>query len=298
MELWGFHIGRKKKLADKIREKLEKDISETLEKLVGSEIKRLRETADLTAKQRDEAQAALASRNIDLETLKSRFEALRNITEAQKYQIETESERLRVELFDYIEEYLRANPSKVLLVVRAMRDRNLLYAKEFFRTCIGIDRTISDVPSAEVPYGLQMLEAYEEGCRSNYQIDIARAVTWYTHSELKGIQKDHRLSAFEHIIDTTKRGDFKKATEEYTRQQIHRDYVLTLTKTERDLIRIRDERFAGSWTSMLKTAEQTGKNTREITLQEETSLTAPLIRKLMDYEQKNNVVLEYSGKDF
>ncbi len=299
MELFGFYIGNKDKLVKQVKDRLENELSQTLEQLVGKEKHDLKNQLATREAELTSLEKELSDTKYDFARNKERFDTLKGSIEILKNQGDKLKERVAVELIEATENYLKTNTELVLRALQPMRDqKNMPYVRAFFKKLYDIDELVSAAKGDKQHYGLKLLAAIETGCSGKIDVAKARALSWYAENELKNVGKEHRESAFDFLVETAANGKFDKALSEYNKSAVHRDYVLNLTTTEREIIRIRNSAFRGSWEAMLKTAQAPGRDTRTITLQDDPVQTAPLIRKLMDYEQQNKVILEYSGKDF
>ncbi len=292
LERFGLYVGRIRTLETRLRRNLQQEFRSSLDQLVGKELNELRE--NLRQKEAEVRRLTISVSQLD------KYKEAKDVIANLRIELENSMELVRDDVVNASRPYLRIAPERVVETVGLMAKakKKVLYFAAFFKTFYSIDDILASSKQWEVPPGLQLLEGISSGCKGKLNLETARAFSLYVEKELRDVAQPDKLSAYNVLVSTARQGKFDQAVALYDKDAVHQDYVRNLTETERELIRIKTESFGGSWSAMLETAEQPGRSTRILSKKVDIKLTAPLIRKLMDYESQHSVVLTYSEKAF
>jgi len=279
-----------KKTRDDVEEEFNKSLTQRLEELVHDKVSELKTSNDEHIKANKDLESQLKRS----QKQNARYTDVVDAAAKLKEDYELASQAINSELVPVIAQYWIKDSVIVTQVVSAMdkSKKSMLYLKEFFQTLYDVDKMVSK--EGEVNLGLRLLDGIVKGCGDNFDIDVARAYSLYVFSELGKKPEGVRSGSFNVYYGQARAGKFGNGQKWYQQEQVHHDYVLNLTETERELISFRDEAYEGSWTAMLSVLKRSDDTkTRVLSLREDPELTIPLIKKLREYEQEHDVVLKH-----
>ncbi len=299
MKIFGMYLGRADKIEKAIRDRMNIDIQSTIDRIVGNEVADLRGELERLRAEKTRLEGQLELQTGEKEKYSEKYKLTKALVGELNGKVEFAQERVVAEAFNFSRKYAERDPKLILDIVSKMADeRKLLpYLRSFFNSHYGIDQTLMH-PSD--PPGLQLIRTITASVKK-VDLERIRAYSTFIEGELKRAEDSatHK-KLFDYFISEASRGKFDKALELYRKKRVHHDYVLNLTETERDLIRLRDQRYRGSWADMLKIAEGSERDTKLIRMKDDPAFSVNFIKKLAEYEVANNVKLSYPvpEKDF
>jgi len=299
MEIFGFYIGKKKDLEAQCRQKAEIELSQrvnlTIEELVGKEITKLKEDLRIKKAELARLQKLDEIHRKAIDDSKNKHESLKNRIQDLEEGLYRANEKVCSHVIEITEPYVKKDASMIINLLRNMEGNySVHFMKSFFKTLYDIDSVISQSQPWE-PYGLKLIYSINEGV-GQIDIRIIRAFTLFSADRLRGFKG--KLNLFAKLEEMAKKKDFSAALRYYDQNWKHKDYVLNLTKAERDLIIMKQKNFSDSWENLLPVVGDDRGDTTSLSVYSEPAFSRRYVKKLMDYESKNGIILRVDEKDF
>lgn len=297
MEIFGFTFGRTKNVEATYRarfaQEFDERLSSTLDQLVHNQMAELKTKLSEREGQVKKLETDLSMERELIDVTRQKYESLKLSLQDMNAELEREREVVSRALIDIVAPFISKQYDLIIQVLnRLAGEYNVPYTKAFFKTLSDIDECMGGSHA----YGLELISPIVQ---SNVgSVEDIRAVAVHAGYLLKRVNEKARGAVYDNLVEVASRGDFNEAQRHYRAERVHKDFVLNLSKTERELIRMKCKLYNNSWESMLKTAEGSRGDTRTISTNSDPTFTAKYIKKLMSYESKFNVSLECDEKDF